>query len=239
MHPNIKATLDRADKFIADLRREYDDCLTRKEVTSSVLDLTHIVCERLRSVLDRLANRYWQLHISPSLTADQRKRAKVYFPVTRDEQSFKSVMGMWKCQDIATTHAELQTFLLSKQAFSDAAFANLPILGDLTNAGKHVDLVPQVEHQQITRIEVIGPTGRSASYNPSKTSFGSNVTLVGAPIDPATQRIVPTAGVEERLEIWVKFLIKDFDVDGLVFCATSSSLIRQLAEDMSAKFGLS
>lgn len=55
MHSNIKASLDRADELLKELLAEYNKSLHNKDVSARATQLTHEVCERLRSVLDRLA----------------------------------------------------------------------------------------------------------------------------------------------------------------------------------------
>jgi hypothetical protein len=238
MNPNILATLDNADLLIRNLRSEYDECLKKREIPPSVLDLTHTICERLRSVLDRLARSYWDTKISPQITEKQRGAAKVYFPISDDLHSFSSMMGRWNCPEMKTAHAALHDYLYNMQPFVDPNFSSLKTLHELANTGKHIDLVPQVEQQKITRIEVKRTGGGSVSYDPRTVTFGSGVWLSGAPVDPSTQRIVPTPGVEEHLEVWVRFLIKGYNVDGFVFCVATSNLVRHIANDMTSRFGL-
>ena len=40
------------------------------------MQLTHEVRERLRSVLDRVTRRYWEQHVAPSLSEDDRQAAR-------------------------------------------------------------------------------------------------------------------------------------------------------------------
>lgn len=64
--------------------------------------------------------------------------------------------------------------------------------------------------------------------------FGGGVSVMGAPVDPATQRIVPTPGVTEREEVWVAFLLEGFDINALGFCQEAHEKTRALLEEMSA-----
>ena len=68
MHHYLEGTLDRADELFRELMAEYDRSLSSKRVSNRAVQLTHEVCERLRGVLDRVAHRYWDLHISPNLS---------------------------------------------------------------------------------------------------------------------------------------------------------------------------
>lgn len=71
IHENIAAALDRADEISADLLKEYDRCLGAKEVGARAKQLTHDVCIQLRSALDRVARRYWEKYVAPSMTKER------------------------------------------------------------------------------------------------------------------------------------------------------------------------
>ena len=88
------------------------------------------------------------------------------------------------------------------------------------------------------RITVTGPSGGKVSWGPGVT-FGSGVSVAGAPIDPRSQRIVPTPGVTEEIEIWVSFEIQGYGVNAAGFCTDTCRAVRRIATDMSEKFGLS
>src|SRR5688572_27285364 len=104
MNANIAATLDRLDEFTKELRAEYETCLRSKTVTPRALQLTHDVCEKSRSVLDRCARQYWEQKIARELTADDRERASVYFPITSDLHSFDSTLGRWAWRMVQADH---------------------------------------------------------------------------------------------------------------------------------------
>lgn len=93
MNKNIEMSLERAAELVSDMEREYNRSLQSRAVSDRAVHFTHEVCERLRSVLDRLARIYWEKHISPQLGEDDRVKATVYFPITSDKNSFDSVMG--------------------------------------------------------------------------------------------------------------------------------------------------
>jgi hypothetical protein len=58
-------------------------------------------------------------------------------------------------------------------------------------------------------------------------------------LTPLTQRVIPGAGVVDRVEIWVRFSLEGYNVDAAEFCKQASTKTRQLAVEMTAKFGLS
>jgi hypothetical protein len=111
------------------------------------------------------------------------------------------------------------------------------VVDDLAVAGKHIDLVPQTKVEE-RRVTVSREGGGSVSWGQGVT-FGPVVRVQGAPVDPRTQRIVPTPGVTEKVESWVSFIIKDHNVNAAGLCKEACAGARRIATEMSDKFGLS
>ncbi len=238
MHPNIKASIDRADELLIELLAEYDTSLHKKEVSARAKQLTHEVCERLRSVLDRLAHLYWEKKIESELSEDDRKAAAIYFPIAADQHSLDSILGRWRWKTVREKNQTIYDYLQSLQPFAKDSNKWLRILNDLAVQGKHIDLVPQKKSEQ-QRVTVTGAARGGAVSWGSGVTFGSGVSVMGAPIDPRTQRIVPTPGVTEKVEIWVSFEIQGYGVNAAGFCTEACRDVRRIATDMSEKFGLS
>lgn len=231
----LQVSLQRADELLNELQHEYHCCLQTKKVSDRAEQLTHEVIERLRSVLDRLARRYWTLHISNFISEEDRERALVYFPVTEAINDFDSVLGRWRWKTVRSQHGNVYQWLLARQPFQSSDNKWLAILNDLAAHGKHIDLVPQktVEERRTT---VTGPGG-IVSWGKG-VRFGPGVRVSGALVDPRTQRIVPTPGVTEKVEIWVSFVIESHGINAFAFCKDAVRKTKQIAEEMSAEFGL-
>jgi hypothetical protein len=110
MHQNIAASLDRSDELLRELIAEYESALEKKEVTLRATQITHEVCERLRSVLDRTARLYWARKISPHLSEDDHNAALVYFPIAADQNSFDSILGRWRWRAVRDQHQLVYDF---------------------------------------------------------------------------------------------------------------------------------
>ena len=235
MHRNIVVSLDRTGELLRELKAEYNKSLQDKLISEQAVHLTHEVCERLRSVLDRLARRYWETHVSRDINAEDRAAASVYFPVVDDLNAFDSVLGRWRWKSVRQQHQKIYDYLLERQPFKAKENHWLKVLNDVSVQGKHIDLVPQsrVEETRVT----VKSKGGSVSWGPGVT-FGSGVYIMGAPVDPRTQRIVPTSGVTESVETWVSFLIEEHGVNALGFCKESLVNTRRVAEEMSNLFDL-
>jgi hypothetical protein len=241
MQDNLAVSLDRADELLKELLAEYTKSLDSKEVSARATQLTHEVFERLRSVLDRLARLYWEKKIASQLLEDDRKAATVYFPIAADQNSFDSILGRWRWKTVRDKHQAIYEFLLGHQPFVNKSNDWLRILNDLAVQGKHIDLVPQTKTEE--RRITVEREGAKVSWNPAAVKFGggpeASISVAGAPIDPRTQRIVPTPGVTERVETWVNFNIQGYGVNAAGFCTGACRDIRRLATEMSDKFGLS
>jgi hypothetical protein len=259
---NIATTLSRADELLAELLAEYEACLQKQNVSGRAMQLTHEVCESLRSVLDRTARRYWEIHISPVISEHDRKVADIYFPIARDIASMDSILGRWRWKDVRVRHQAVYDFLLAQQPFSANKNHWLAVVNDLAIQGKHIDLVPQKRIEEC-RTTVTNTEGKSVSWSDrgilsiakgASISFGKggaislgsrgvrfsgHVKVAGAPIDTGTQSIVPTPGVTQRNEIWVSFLIKGYDANAAALCKKACSGTRRIATEMSDKFRLS
>jgi len=231
MDAELKSILDRADELLKDLEGEYKDCLQAHTVTERAKNITHEVLEKLRSALDQTMMKAWEEYVSPNLSDQQRKRARVYFPIVGDLNSFRSTLGRGFMADLDMTHKNLYDFLLNRQPFSSKENQWLHILTKIAGEGKHVRLAPQ-KRIETRRIKVSGAGGGSVSWDPSSVKFGSGVRTMGAPVDPRTQRIVPTPGVTEQVEIWVSFVLEGYGVNALGFCRKACQKTRVLIEEI-------
>jgi len=232
--PNIRMSLDRADELLEEMKQEYDRSLRSHNVSTRAVHFTHEVCERLRSVLDRLARLYWERQIAPHIGDEDRSKASIYFPIAVDQNSFDSILGRWRWKTVKSQHDALEKYLLGLQPFSDKENDWLRILNELAIASKHIDLIPQRRMAQ-RRMTVTDGGGNSVSWGPGVT-FGSGVSIMGAPVDARTQRIVPTAGISETQEVWVSFLIEGYNIDPLSFCADACRQVRGIANYMTGRF---
>jgi len=230
MDTELEGMLDRADELFGDLEDEYKKCLQLQNVTARAKNLTHEVLEKLRHSLDHTMYIIWEKHIAPTLSEQKRKRARIYFPITNKLSGFHSLLGRGKMSDLDKVNKNLYEFLLSKQPFSTAENRWLAILSENAASGKHVHLTPQKRIE--TRRIKVSREGSSVSWNPDSVRFRGGVSVVGAPIDPSTQRIIPTPGVTEQIEIWVSFILTDCGVNSLVFCKEACQKVRSLIEEM-------
>lgn len=239
IYENVAVTLDSADENLTKLMSEYKKALTERTVSAKAADLTHQICMQLRSVLDRIAYRYWSLKIAPSLSPEDQERAKstIYFPAGGTKESLDSTLGNWRWKSVKDQHQPIYDYLTSIQPTAQNKW--LTVLFDLAVQGKHIDLTPQkrTETKRITVESVAG--GGSVSWDPSAVRFGHGVSIMGVPVNPQTQRIAPTQHLTERIETWVSFMIAGHDVNAAGFCREACQGTRKIVQDMTDQFGLS
>lgn len=231
MNLEINSILDRADELLKDLEEEYKDCFQTHKITTRAKNITHEVLEKLRSALDHTMMRAWGKYISPNLSDQQKKRARIYFPVAGDLNSFHSTLGRGFMTNLDKINKKFYDFLLNQQPFTSEDNQWLVLLNKITAEGKHIRLTPQ-KRIESKRVKVTNSGGGSVSWNPSCVKYGSKVKILGAPIDPRTQRIVPTPGITEKLEIWVSFILEGYNVNALGFCKEAYQKTRLLIEEM-------
>jgi hypothetical protein len=97
----------------------------------------------------------------------------------------------------------------------------------LNNNNKHEDLVEQTrtESRQVT---VESRTGKGSLSWGSGVRFGSGVSVMGVPINPATQMPVPNIITNVSVVIWVDFTFKDNGQSVIPFIKKSIDKIKEI-----------
>ena len=225
--------INRAEEHIENIKIEYEDCLTKQNISDKARLLTHETLSHLRSALDYVMNTFWEKAISPNLSEAERKTARIYFPICKDTGTFQSTLGRGKMADLETSHPKMHAFLLQKQPFSSTDNNWLNILAKISAEGKHTKLTPQVRNEQLRISVTRKESGGGVSWDPSAVRYDNGVSIMVAPVNPKTQRIVPTPGVVERKEIWVSFILEGYGVDALLYCKEALSKTKALLAEMA------
>jgi len=227
----ITAQLDRADELGSELEAEYEKCLRSGTVSQRAQILTHEVMEKLSNCLDQAAREAWSSVVESGLTETERKKCRVYFPCAADEQTFRSTLGRARISQGDAAHTKLFRFLESVQPYKSKRYGWLLPLRAMANQ-KHVTLVPQ-RRLETRQVEVSSTGGGSVRWG-SGVRFGPGVSVMGAPIDPTTQLLVPTPGVKTEVKKLVAFVIEGFDINALGFVRDVLPKTRQLISDLRA-----
>lgn len=239
MDKELESMFARAEELLEELEEEYNNYLHTKKVSRRARNLTHEVLEKLKDALEHTLRKAWEKFIAPNLSDEDKQKARIYFPAENDLNSFRSKLGRAKITDSDETHKNLYDFLLEKQPFSSRDNKWLRLLKEISDEGRHIRLVRQ-ESIVNPRITVSRPGGNRVSYDLSKVRFGSRgkVKIFGAEVEPQTQRIIPTPGVTEKVEILVSFDLEGYGVNAFGFCKEACQKARNLVEEMVSTFEL-
>lgn len=227
MKSDLLIQLKRVEELINELEIIYKNCLSSKNISPEAKVVTHEIFEKLCNILDQITRAIWLKNLSITLSEEDKNKATIYFPVSNDQHQFVSTIGRWRIQDLEHNFPDIYNFFNSRQPFISDKNNWLLIVKELANK-KHIGLIPQ-KREKITNITYTSPSG-TVMFNARAVRFGSGAHILGAPVDPTTQRIVPTPGVREKIEVWVAFKIEGFDLNILPFCRESCLKVSNIVE---------
>ena len=236
MSREIGSQLERARELYHELRQECERRVGENSVHLRIRNLAVEVAVKLRGALDHAAHVVYEATIEPNLSPDESRNAKVYFPVADNENAFRSTMGRGKMLSLEKDSPETFAVFWRAQPFVSADNRWLAILGHVVNKGKHVRLMQQV--RQVKQRTTVQRGNSSVSWTRGNVKFGSDVSVVGAPIDPRTQDVAPTAGVTFRTVDLVSYEFPDYDVNVLAFLKDALAGVDILTKELlSAVWG--
>ncbi len=219
MNQEIQSQIDRAKELLTELKQACNQDLHNQTISEKTKNLTQEVLVKMRSIFDQAMYLFFEKEIKPSLKNEEVQMARIYFPIVTDKNALKSTLGRGKMADLEQTHSKIFQFIESIQPYKDSKYKWMEHFSKFANE-KHVRLTPQKRFEQ-ERITVTGQGGGSVSWTPQNVRFGfGGVKIMGAPVDPTTQNIVPTPGVTSKRERWVSFLLEDSNVNSLWLCET-------------------
>ncbi len=223
----LTSVLDRADELLQELLREYDKCVGTQNMTFRAQNLFHEVLLKLRSALDMTMVRIWEMHVDPRL--DHAKRGKVakdvYFPICKNPEEFDKALAKIHIQHLEQDEKEIYDLILKAQPFSTKR-SDLANLKDWSNSGKHVRLVRhECDARPATRVTTLQAT---MIHTHGVTFHGQHI--IGAPIDPATDQVVPAPNVKIEDVTYVSFAVEDSGTDPMVFCEFLCQRTRKFLE---------
>src|SRR3990167_7947922 len=216
MDQDIQSQLERARELLQDLEIACNNDLQAKNVSGKTKNLSQEVLTKIKHLLDQVIYKFFEKHYLQNLSEVDKKSAKVYFPIVSKKEDLKSVFGRAKMSDLETKYGDFFNFLDSIQPYNQD-YLWLKYLANYASE-KHIKLTPQ-KKTEIKRVTVSRCSG-SVSWGPGVT-FGDGVSVMGVPINPATQMPVPNNVVETKIENWVSFLFDDSDINVLWLCKKS------------------
>lgn len=216
MNPDIQSQLNRAKELKKELDESSNADLKSKTISDKTRNLTQEILVKIRSILDQAMYSFFEKEIAPNLSDEEKKKVKVYFPLVSKKDDLKSILGRAMIKNLDTTHPKIFSFLETIQPYNKD-FTWLNELSKYANE-KHMKLTPQ-KRTEVKRTTVTSNNG-SVSWG-SGVTFDRGISIMGASVDPITQNIEPTPGVESKTEIWISFLFEDSNINALWLCNKS------------------
>lgn len=176
---DIEALLAKAARSLKEIEQHYQEALHSQTLKPALLVEIKDYLGNLRSALDYLNGKI--------------KSSDRYFPICGDQKDFDKRYGK-----VETT---VRSVLLKWQPFNGNDWIRW--FSILNNKNKHHTLIPQMRREQV-ETRVTSPGGGAVSWTGGVT-FGSGVSVMGVPIDPATQLPVPNNRVKTERITWVDF----------------------------------
>ena len=113
MNSDIQSQLDRAKE----LKKELDECsnidLKSKTISYKTRNITQEILVKIRYILDQVMYSFFEKEIAPNLSDEEKKKAKVYFPLVSKKCDLKSVLGRAMIKKLDTTHPKVFSYLES------------------------------------------------------------------------------------------------------------------------------
>lgn len=224
---SIQALLSRAEDVVPQIEKHYKKSLELKEVSEELkIDIKNL-CENLRSVLDYLAH-----EIIDSYCPNANPNDRLYFPITRDKDSFENKMKK-SYPDLEKNNKMLYNYLESIQPYQSADAAWLGKFVEIANENKHQNLLPQ-ERKETRTVKVSRGQG-SVSWGPG-VNFGKGVSVMEVPIDPNTQMPIPNDLVTTEVTLWVDFRFSEVNESVLPLLKKALNGISEINRNVGNKF---
>ena len=234
INQEIRSQLDRAKELLSELESSCKKDLESLTVSDKTRNFTQEILVKMRSLFDQAIHSFFCERVAPGLSEKEKERARVYFPIADSIDSMKSTLGRGTMACLERTFPAVFNFLEQLQPYNSGydwmkSFSRF--------AGeKHIRLTPQKrivvqERTTVTRRDV-----GQVSWDTKGVRFENGVNILGAPINPATQDIVPTPGVESKREAWISFTLGESGVDSLGLCKTVVNQGEKIIEELFTLF---
>jgi hypothetical protein len=225
----VDALIDLAGEQIVAVRAVYEETLAEKQVSAKLRAQIKNVVENQRSALEYIARAIVDQH--------GKAGAKAYYPITRHPKDFPATFGHTLP---GVSDSTIRDAIEARQPYQ-AGYEWLGHLATLTNTNKHERLTPQ-KRDETRRVRVDTGAG-SVEYVPYQegkggVTFGPGVFMGGVPVDPGTQRPVPSPTQTVTETVYVDWLFEDPHVSVLATLERIQSSLPALIDDVLTASGL-
>lgn len=224
MPSRVNAVVRKLPEQLETIRTQYERALAEREMSDDLLhDIARFI-EDCQRVLDWTATDIDRKY-------GQASDRSPYYPLHDAPARFAAAMA----RDFPTVPQPVYDAMERHQPYQPGK-DSLGYLHDLARVNKHQDFTPQTR-TQTRRIRASGG-GAAVEWNPNSVTFGRGVSIGGVPVDPSTQRPVPSATQEVTEIIYVGWNFVQPNVPVLATLQSLSRLIAECASDVRHAAGL-
>jgi hypothetical protein len=210
------------------VRELYDQTLREKEVPAALQTRIKNVVENQRSALEYLAHGIYERH-------GDGKGSNSYYPVANVATEFGGLFEH-HLPGVAGNAPKVRDAIKARQPY-EPGYEWLRHLVLLTNENKHRRLTPQAR-TETHRVRAETPGGGAVEWTPNTgqggVTFGSGVSIGGVPVDPRTQRPVPSPTQTVTETIYVDWLFEDPQLSARATLETIQESLPRLVDDVVA-----
>ena len=201
---------------MASVESHYRRGLDAKSVSDSLLYDVRRVIQDCQSALDWTA----------SAVNDRYGSGRApYFPLARRPEDFDAELDK-QIKGLHANHPAIAAAFERHQPYQTGSEV-LGYLHKLSRVNKHQDFSPQTRTERLrTRVDV------AAEWDPRAVKFASGVSILGAPIDPATQRPLPHPAVAVTDVRYIDWQFVDPPTSVLRTLQSLARSVREAVEDV-------
>ena len=216
MASRVDVVLRKLPEQLEAIQKQYARALTNREMSDDLLhDIARFV-EDCQRALDWTAT---DLDRTYGKASDR----SPYYPLHDAPENFATAMA----RDFPTVPQDVYDAIERHQPYQ-AGKKSLGYLHALARVNKHQDFTPQTRTES-RRIRASGG-GIVVDWDPGAVTFGAGVSIGGVPVDPRTQRPVPSPMQEVTEIIYVGW---NFVNPNVLVLPTLESLSRLIVEAMT------
>lgn len=218
MESRVEIVLSKLPAQFQAIAGEYENSLAARVVSDDLLHEVARFVEDCQRALDWTATDLDRKY-------GKSVRRSPYFPLRGTPSDFEEAMK----RDFPSVPQPVYKAIERHQPFQDGKAA-LGYLHGLSRINKHQDFTPQTrtEHR---RIKAEGAFG-AVEWSPDSVRFGPGVSIGGVPVDPQTQRPVPSASQSVTETIYVGWNFRDLNIPVLSTLDALGKLVTEAVADI-------
>lgn len=221
---DIESQIERAEELLEELEDSAKEDLTQKNVSEKTRNLTQEILVKMRTVFDQTMRKFYELHIEPTLSSSDKKRARVYFPIVPKQIDLLPFLGRGMMKELDITHSAVYNLLDSVQPYKPG-YEWMTHFKVYANE-RHIRLTPQ-KRVESKRLVLGGDTANISIGEGAKIVLGRGASIRiggkrisgGQSISTKSKTVRGDPGIA-KLERWISFTFEETGINSINLCKT-------------------